>query len=426
MFVARSAARIRFARIVFLAACLAPAAGLVGWAVHLRGESHRRTIERRWQAATGIPLTVAAVEHPRPGVIRGRRCVVPAPDGGPAFELPLVEIESSADEDRIRVDGFSCDVRAAGVLIGLARAWLTDEVRFDRTCIVEVADGRWAGPPEPTNAADVKMPLRIECVARTETRALRFVRQAGEAPDEVRIVRHLAPRTEAAATPGDAMTVSADCRSPVPLAALLLAAGAAPSAAAASGAAGVRGVLEAARDDTGWRGSARGRLADIDLAGAAAAIGGRAEGTATVDVERLTWAGGRVTEARLECVAGSGAVDGRLFDRIVLALAARPGPAARPLPAGGERRFDAAACTIDVGPHGVQVLPAARLPNGLAVLAGEVLLTAPAATVPGDRMAWMLAAPGATYAPTMGPGAWLISVLPAGPSESPPAAGRRF
>jgi hypothetical protein len=212
----------------------------------------------------------------------------------------------------------------------------------------------------------------------------------------------------------------------VPLAALVVGIGGGLDAAAACGAATVTGSLEAGWDTSGWSGSAQGRLADIDLAAASAAVGGRAGGVAAVDVTRLAWRSGRVTEALLECTVGAGLLDGRLFDRIVLALAARPGPAARPLAPGGDRQFDAAACIVGVGPFGVQVMPSTRLPAGLAIHAGEVLLQPPQAAVPADRIAWMLSAPGTAYAPAQGPGSWLISVLPQ--AGSPPAAsdGRQF
>ena len=67
MFVARSAARVRLARLAFLLAGLAPAAGLAAWAIHRRSDAHRAAIERRWQEAVGLPLTVGRVDHPRPG-----------------------------------------------------------------------------------------------------------------------------------------------------------------------------------------------------------------------------------------------------------------------------------------------------------------------------------------------------------------------
>jgi hypothetical protein len=428
MFVARSAARVRLARLAFLLLGLAPAAGLVAWAVHRRSDGHRAAIERRWQEAIGLPLAVGRVEHPRPGVIRGLDCVLPAAEGRPAIAVPLVEVESSADEDRIRIGRFACDATAAAVLATLGREWLADEVRFRRTCLIEVADFSWAGVSPPSDpSVSPATPLRVECVVRPDGRAVRIVRR-GRVDDELRIVRGSPAATppESGADPApQAFTITATCSEPVPLAVLAVASGAGLPAAAACGSATVTGTLEATRTGSGWAGSASGGIADIDLAAAAAAVGGRATGTAAIDVTRLAWSGGRVTDALFECVAGAGGLDGRLFDRIVLALGARPGPAAAPLPPGGERGFDAAACIVGVGPHGVQVLPTTRLPAGLATSRGDVLLLPPAAPVPGDRIAWMLSAPGTTYGPAIGPGSWLISVLP-GPSPQSSDSGRQF
>jgi hypothetical protein len=425
MFVARSAARVRLARVAFLLLGLAPAAALVVWAVHRQGDAHRAAIERRWQEAVGLPLTIGRVEHPRPGVVRGWDCVLPATEDRPAIGLPLVELESSADEDRIRIERFACDTAAATALVSLARTWLADDVRFRRTCIVEVADFSWSGvtPPPADTPPLPAVPLRVECVAGPVGRALRVVRR-GTVADELRIVRE-----PAADATGDAavqaVTITASCSEPIPLAVLAVAAGAGLHAATASGAATVSGTLEATRSDDGWAGQARGRIAGIDLAAAASAVGGRATGAAEVDVTRLTWSGGRVTDALFECAAGTGSLDGRLFDRIVLALGARPGPAATPLPPGGARGFDAAGCIVGVGPHGVQVMPATRLPAGLAIWQGDVLLAPPAAPVPGDRIAWLLSTPGTTYGPAIGPGSWLISVLPAA-APPPDGSGQQF
>lgn len=424
MFVARSAARVRLARIAFLLLGLAPAAGLATWAVHRRSDAHRAALERRWQEAVGLPLSVGRVEHPRPGVVRGCDCVLPATEDRPSIQLPRIEVESSADEDRIRIDRFACDTAAAAALATLARTWLADDVRFRRTCIVEVADFSWSGAASPADALPAPaVPLRVECVAGPVGRALRVVRR-GTSEDELRIVRQPAPEAGGEAAI-QAVTITATVSEPIPLAVLAVAAGAGLEAATASGAATVSGTLEATRGDQGWAGQARGSIAGIDLAAAATAVGGRATGSAAVEVTRLTWSGGRVTDALFECAAGAGSLDGRLFDRIVLALGARPGQAATPLPPGGERGFDAAGCIVGVGPHGVQVLPTTRLPAGLATAKGDVLLAPPAAPVPGDRIAWLLSMPGTAYGPALGPGSWLISVLPA--ATPPPAgSGRQF
>jgi hypothetical protein len=70
-------------------------------------------------------------------------------------------------------------------------------------------------------------------------------------------------------------------------------------------------------------------------------------------------------------------------------------------------------------------MPTTRLPAGLATWQGEVLLAPPPAPVPGDRLAWLLSTPGTAYGPAIGPGSWLISVLPAA-TPPPSASGRQF
>jgi hypothetical protein len=417
MFVARSAARVRLARLAFLVLCLAPFAGLTAWAVRCHSEAHRAALEQRWRVVLGVPLTVASVEHPRPGVTRLHDVAVPAAGGGAVLRLPLVELESSADEDRLRVEQFRGTAEAAAVLATLARDWLTDDVRFRRTCLIEVADFDWEEPP----AGGPEMPaaghpdtgsLRIECVARSETRALRIVRRAATT-DEVRIVRR--PRLDQAGDAAPAtVSISAECQRPLPLGVVAVAAGVPlPWAAACRGAAAT-GTLDAEWTDAGWSGTARGRIAGLSLAAAAATVGGRGTGTAEVGVTKLEWKNGRVTTGLFECSAGPGSVDGRLFDRVVLALGARPGPAAGPLPPDGDRLFDTLACLIGIGPHGVQILPAASMPAAVAVRDRDILLLPPLAAVPGERVAWLLSAPGTSFGPAAGPGAWLISVLPGG------------
>lgn len=424
MFVAHSAARIRLVRLAFLGLGLAPVAGLTAWAVHLRGEAHRAAVERRWQEAIGLPLTIGWVEHPRPGVVRGHDCLLPATEERPAIGLPLIEVESSADEDRIRIDRFVCDTAAAAALAELARTWLTDDVRFRRTCVVDVSDFAWSGgdPAAADALTSPAVPLRAECVVGPVGRALRIVRR-GPREDEVKVVREPLPAAE-----GDAaiqsFTITASCAEPIPLGVLAVAAGAGLQAATAS--ATVTGTLEATRGATGWAGKATGTIAGIDLARAAASVGGRGTGSAAVDVTRLEWSGGRITDGLFECTAGAGSLDGRLFDRIVLALGARPGPAATPIPPGAERGFDEAACIVGVGPHGVQVLPTAKLPAGIAVARGTVLLAPPSLPVPGDRIAWMLSTPDTAYGPAIGPGSWLISVLPAAAAPPSNGSGRQF
>lgn len=416
MFIARSQARIRAARIAFLFLAAIPTAVIVGWAAYVRSDAHRAAVEQAWQRTTGLPLTIGRLDHPRPGVIRGHDCLLPATTERPAVSIPSIEVESSAEEDRFRLGSLACDPAAASALATLARAWLMDPLRFDRTCIIEVNDFRWADEPTKPD----RVALRIECVARTGSRAIRLVRR-GDGTDEVRIVRQL---SSPALDSDDRLEIDASCLAPVPLAVLAAAGGMlAGEHGSSPAAARVSGELHAVREAGRWRGTAQGRIDRVDLSVVAASVGGRAMGQATVDVTRLAWEDNRLSDGLIECVTGSGWVDSRLFDRIVLATGARPGPGVAA--EAQAREFDIAACLATVGPAGVQLLPAPRLPTALAVHHSAVVLAAPAAPVPGDRLAWMVTTPGTAFGPAAGPGAWLMSVLPAlGPPEA--GSGRQF
>lgn len=415
MFIARSAARIRAARTAFLLLAAVPTAAVIGWAAYLHSDGHRTAVERQWQSATGLPLTIGRIEHPRPGVIRARDCTLPATADRPAFVIPLVELESSADEDRLRLEHLACDPAAASVLAGVVRDWIMEDVRFRRTCIVEVADFRWADEPpaRPHEQPLRAVPLRIECVVRDHSRAVRVVWRS-DSSNELRVVRQTGATGQAASgIPAHVIEIDAACSTPIPLAVLLAASGTMPAVATARAAtARAVGQIHTICQAGDWQGKAQGRITEIDLAAMAAAVGGRGGGEATVDVARLVWEDGRLTDGLVECATGPGWIDGPLFDRIVLATGARPGPAAGSLESDTARRFDAAACLATAGAQGIQFLPAVQLPAALAIRDGAVLLAAPPTAVPSDRLSWMLSAPGTAFGPAAGPGAWLMSVLP--------------
>ncbi len=425
MFIARSIARIRRARLVFLAAGLVPTVVLVAWATHLRSDAHRAQVERRWQDALGVPLSIGRLEHPRPGVVRAHDCVIPSIGGLSPVALAMVEVESSANEDRIRIPWLACDAETAAIAVDLAERWLTDDLRFRRACIIEVGHFSWgdAATRDGDEPGTPPTPLRAECVMHDRSRAVRIVRR-GTTDDEVRVVRHRADAPDLAIT----YEVDATITTPVPLAMVALASsGRSPGLEAVGQQATVQGTLRASHTNAGWQGEARGRLVGINLATAAAAVGDRAAGTATVEISRLTWMGNRVINALVEASVGGGQVERRLFDRIVLALAARPGAAAARVPPAEPLVFDEAACIVAIGPHGVQIQPSAHMPGGLATARGEILLAAPVGLVTADRVAWLFSSPGTTFGPTAGPGAWLLSVLPSlAPGPAPAEEERRF
>lgn len=425
MFIARSAARIRQARLLFLVAGLAPTVALVAWAMHRRSETYRAQVEARWQEAIGLPIVVGRIEHPRPGVTRVHDCMLPPATGRTAVALPLVEIESSADEDRIRIPRLACDPGTAAIAFDLAGRWLVDDIRFRRACVVEIGGFSWGdGPPhEHDKPGASPSSLRVECVKHDASRAIRIVRR--DTPgDEVRIVRHPHDRAGASTT----YDVHATITTPIPVAILAPLAGSHSAGLTSAGPhATVAGSLVASCTNDGWQSEARGRINGIDLAAAASTVGDRATGIASVDISRVNVTGGRVRDALAEVNVGVGHVDRRLFDRIVLALGARPGAAAARVPPTEPLPFDAAACIIAIGPHGVQVQPTPRVPGGIATTQGDVLLAAPGGPVTADRIAWLLSSPGTAFGPTAGPGAWLMSVLPPlTPQTAPTDGDRRF
>jgi len=417
MFVARSAARIARVRAAFVLLVLLPCLGLGAWAVHRRSGMHRDAVRLAWQRQVGLPLTVTAIDHPRPGVIRGRDCLVATTDGRPALTLPVVEVETAATEVRLRIDRLRCDAAGAAMLAAMAGDWLERGARFDRNCVVEIADFAWdirAGSGDDPSA------LRIECVVQEGDRAVRIVRPtAPGADDEVKIVRRIdagaagdrAPEQTAAR-----IEIEAECRRPLPFPILVAcAAGTRLAGCDAGDSAVVTGVLLAAYDRAGWNGEVRGVIEQVDLAACTASLAGGAAGEATIAVDDLRWAGNRIEACDVACTASHGRIEQRLLDALVGTLGCRPGVAYGP-PDGRGRAFDAAGWRLWIDHRGAE-LRAPReavspLAGGLAASGGRSIIDPPPGGFPVDRLAWLLAPPGAPFVPATGPGAWLMSILP--------------
>lgn len=414
MFIERAASRIRFARTVFVLVGIVPCAVLVAWGLHLGSTAHRETLREGWQRAVGVPLEVDAVEHPRPGVVRARGCRMTAPDGA-RLALPVVEIETGPTEVRLRIERLVCDAAAARLLGGAAAEWLGREARYPMDCVVEVGEFAWAD-----QAAATAPGLRVECVTRDGTRAVRIVRPVAAAGrgDELRIVRTPA----AGETADDRTEVDLTAVEPLPLA---IVAGALGRAGLAMGeAATVAGTLHAVREDGRWSGVAEGRIDAIDLAACTAGMQARATGAATAVVRKLAWSRGRIRDAEIECTAGRGRVEQRLLDGLVATVGCRPGPAHRTLAGTSERTFDAAGCLLRLDARGVELVSGANLGGALAVADGLALVDPPGVVLPPERLAWLLAPPGAVFVPSGGPGAWLLDVMPrAEQAERPGRSG---
>lgn len=417
MFVARSAARIARARVAFVLLVVLPCLGLGAWAVHRRSGMHRDAVRLAWQRQVGLPLTVAAIEHPRPGVIRGRECVLATSDGRPALTVPLIEVETAATEVRFRIDRLRCDAAGAAVLASVAGEWLDRGARFDRNCVVEIADFAW---DTPAGSGDDPSPLRIECVVQAGDRAVRIVRPTSSgSDDEVKILRRID-----AGTAGDRdarqtavrFEIEGDCRRPLPFPILVACAGGTPlSGCDAGDEAVVTGRVRAAYDATGWSGTAHGLIDRVDLAACTAALAGGAAGEATIAVDDLRWSGGRIEACNIACTASRGRLEQRLLDSLVGTLGCRPGPAYG-LSDGRGRAFDAAGWRLWIDHRGAELRAApdaaSALGGSLAIVGGGSIIDPPPGGFPVDRLAWLLAPPGAAFVPATGPGAWLMSILP--------------
>jgi hypothetical protein len=417
MFVARSAARIARARAAFVLLVVLPCLGLGAWAVHRRSVAHRDAVRLAWQRQVGLPLTVTAIDHPRPGVIRGRGCVVATTDGRPALTLPVVEVETAATEVRLRIDRLRCDAAGAAVLATVAGDWLERGARFDRNCVIEIADFAW---DTQAGSGDDPSPLRIECVVQQGDRAVRIVRPTAAGPDdEVKILRRIDAGAAGDRAPQQTAVrfeIEADCRRPLPFPILVACAAGTPlSGCDAGDEAVVTGVLRTAYDATGWNGEARGTIAQVDLAACTVALAGGAAGEATIAVDALRWSSNRIETGDIACTASRGRIEQRLLDALVGTLGCRPG-AAYGLPDGRGRAFDAAACRLWIDHRGAELrVPpdaASALAGGLAAVMGRSIIDPPPGGFPVDRLAWLLAPPGATFVPATGPGAWLMSILP--------------
>ena len=105
-------------------------------------------------------------------------------------------------------------------------------------------------------------------------------------------------------------------------------------------------------------------------------------------------------------------VEQRLLDGLVSTVGCRPGPAHRTLAGDPERSFDAAGCLVRLDARGVEIVSGANLGGAIAVADGLALVGPPGDVLPPERLAWLLAPPGAVFVPSGGPGAWLLEVMP--------------
>lgn len=392
MFIERSAAKIRRVRILFVLVGFLPCAVLVGWATVRHSAAHRDAMRREAERALGLPVVIGSVDHVRPGAMRLRDCALVGPAGTSLLVLSELELEATADEVRLRTSAARCSPGALVALARIGRAWLGEPVRFPRAWIVEVDAWQWdvGGDGWQANEASMgapgsrRFPLRIECVAAGDARAVRVVRGTGDGTgDEIRVIA-------TAGTPCR-YEVRAALREPVPWAVIrailppALAVGLPLGPAAA-----LTGRLDAASSSDHWSGSADGLVEGIDLEELSAGRPYRLEGVLAAAVRRLEWNDGRLEALELTGSAGRGRIAQSLLGAMVSGWGCRPGPAFRSLAGEAMRPFDDLAVTMALGADRLTLLAGPNRGGAIARRQGLSLIDEPAAPIPLERVAPML------------------------------------
>jgi len=452
MFIEQSAGRVRLARTLFVLAGLLPFAALVAWAVLRHSDWHLQILRREGEQVLGLPLEIGSVEHLTPGAIRLRSCCLRSPSGETLVAIPLVDVELTPTEVRLRLPRFECTPQEARTLAAIARAWLQEPVRFSRAWVIDVDEFSFHSGSPLARAQQVRLPsgeslaeprrsgLHIECVAAGETRAVRL-RRDQNSTDEVRVISTLLPKVsqhyagsedkssenfvlqepvsgsqmEAEKDSGsERLEISGAIQEPLPLPILTALMGPALGNrfASLSPQAEVRGSMEAVFTEGQWHGAASGEVQRIDLAAATLFLPYRVTGQASLAIPCLAWEGSRLKECQLEWVVGSGQMSMSLLDACVVTLGCRAGVAYRSLSQQAMRDFDSMACCVRIDPHGLEVRAAPDRSGSLLKSQGLSLLDEPSRTVATEKVAWIFSAPGTVTVPASEMSAWLISVLP--------------
>ena len=433
MFIERSAARIRLTRTLFVLLGILPCAGLCGWAAVRHSSVHRLAIERCCEQVIGLPLAIGSVEYVRPNVMRLHDCQLSSESGTVVLHAAAIELESMASEIRVTLARLDCTPELASVLARLAGDWLRQPARFPVDCVVDVGDFSWrqrrppAGggiqPGDPSPAGGRFRPLHVECVAANGSRAIRVRRTAegGQTADEVRVVAGplagaggddralppagLRPVDEAG---GTTLEVTGTIADPVPIAVVEAVAGLDAGALPLGDEAVVSGTMKALVDAGQASGSAQGRVERIDLAVASRHLPHRVSGEALLAIDQLEWRGGRIATCECQFSVSRGRLGQRLLDACVSALGCRPGPAYRSLAKEEVRAFDDVSAVLRIDAAGLDLRAAPQRAGSLARTQGLSIVDEPQSPVPLNRLAWLLAPPGAVAVPASAATAWLL------------------
>ena len=419
MFIELSAGRIRLVRVLFLLLGLLPCVVLASWVGWRSSRVHREGFQRHWQETLGVPVAIGAVDHPRPGVLRLHRFQVLSGNGAVVADVPLVEVEQSGGEIRLRIDSLACTSEVATFLGTLARRWLEQPQRPSRACVIDVARLQFS----PEDAAEWGRPaegLRVECVAAEGQRAIRLSRPAS--PGEELRVRSLAEPS--AGFPTSRLEISGSLATPLPLSVLAAVADLPGVRATLGAAARVQGSITANSSGGRWSGSAAGRIDRIDLECCTAGVTLRAAGEATLEFNRLSFADNRLLECQCAVTAERGTVGQAAVRALVDGLGCRRGPVMPAAARADALPFESLQCTLTLDGRGLVVrTTGSGTPGPILVSEGAPLLYPPASMIPAERLAWVLSPAGLAAVPASAISAQLISLLPVSADREAGAAG---
>ena len=402
MFVEQSVARLWRVRTAFVLLCLFPAVGLVTWAVQRSSAAHRAAVANAAAKLLGTTVTIEQLAHPQPGCFRLSGVQI----GG--TNLPAVEVETTPDEVRLRLETLTCTPETVPLVVAVIRRWLNEPAGFDRNCVLDIGQLSWG---QAESAADLNRPLRVECVAAGTGRAVRIF-SVGMPADELRIVRTQAEAPGSVPT-AERLEVEASLSQAMPAAIVAAACGELFLGQWKLGQqALIEGRLQAALAGGHWSGEAAGTITQVDLAQMTASLPNSLEGLASISVEELVWAGSRLSAVDCVCTAPRGGVDQAWLEGLVSIMGCRPATAFRDPLNGGFRDFERLGCRVTIDASGVRLRALPQQAGCLVESQGLPLVKEPVGEASLDRLAWLLSGTAPPAVPGTPTTAWLLSVLP--------------
>ena len=416
MFALHDRQRRRICLAGFLALALTPTLGVLAWGVSRRLPSHARAEAARLSRQLGMNVTLAAVEHPSPGVIRYRGLDLSNPENGQTV-LRCLWLEARV-KTLVNAEGQSRPTL-------LLRVW---QPEIETIEIAEVGQlalralGLRAGNAECDvllDANQIKLKAENNSQVLTEvkgrletnasgTRAWSYFRIEGETTETPACVcigrnRHIEPTTDWFSL----NTGGAD----IPCELLALGIGPMRSLGASTS---FRGVVEATLD--GQQGKVKGELSDVDLDRVVTDrfTRFRLGGKATIKIEQASFYGGRLVNARGTLVAGPGQVSRSLLEAAVTQLGLEPG--LPPATSEAVLSYEQLAFHFDAGPSGLLLDGGCQgaQPGAMMRDARGDILRAPARMTPTVALLRTLAPRSAPEAPVSSQTDWLSRRLPLG------------